>query len=37
VNPAVLGRLERGRCLLDLRAVPAYRDDVLRECVLRCT
>jgi L-seryl-tRNA(Ser) seleniumtransferase len=36
-DPAVLGRIEHGRCLLDLRAVPAASDDAVRDCVLRCT
>lgn len=36
-DPAVLGRLERGRCLLDLRAVPGESDDALRRCVEQCT
>ena len=35
-HPAVLGRLERGRCLLDLRAVPAERDTTVRDAVLAC-
>jgi len=30
----VVGRLESGRCLLDLRAVPADNDDVLRQAIL---
>ncbi|HEX2264317.1 MAG TPA: L-seryl-tRNA(Sec) selenium transferase, partial [Pseudonocardiaceae bacterium] len=29
-NPPVLGRIERGRCLLDLRALPAEQDAVVR-------
>ncbi len=33
-RPAVAGRVERGRCLLDLRAVPAEADDDLRDAVL---
>jgi L-seryl-tRNA(Ser) seleniumtransferase len=33
-DPAVLGRVERGRLLLDLRCVPADRDDSLREAIL---
>jgi L-seryl-tRNA(Ser) seleniumtransferase len=33
----VVGRVERGRCLLDLRAVPPEDDDALRDAVLRCT
>ena len=32
-NPAVLGRLERGRCLLDLRALPPADDDSLARAV----
>lgn len=36
-EPAVLGRLEHGRCLLDLRAVAPEADDVLYRCVLQCT
>ncbi|MDT0352070.1 L-seryl-tRNA(Sec) selenium transferase [Pseudonocardia charpentierae] len=35
-EPAVLGRLERGRCLLDLRALPAEADDTLAAAVLTC-
>jgi L-seryl-tRNA(Ser) seleniumtransferase len=31
--PAVLGRVENGRCLLDLRAVPPARDGELAEAV----
>jgi L-seryl-tRNA(Ser) seleniumtransferase len=31
---AVLGRLEHGRCLLDLRALPPEADDKLLHCVL---
>ncbi|MBW0115780.1 L-seryl-tRNA(Sec) selenium transferase [Pseudonocardia abyssalis] len=34
-RPAVLGRLEHGRCLLDLRAVPPESDDALVEAVGR--
>jgi L-seryl-tRNA(Ser) seleniumtransferase len=34
-EPAVVGRTEHGRLLLDLRCVPADTDDVLREAVLR--
>jgi L-seryl-tRNA(Ser) seleniumtransferase len=34
-DPAVLGRVERGHCLLDLRAVPAVADAGLRDAVLR--
>ena len=33
-EPAVLGRVERDRCLLDLRAVPPDADDGLRDAVL---
>ena len=33
-TPAVLGRIERGRCLLDLRALPAEADDALLGAVL---
>jgi L-seryl-tRNA(Ser) seleniumtransferase len=33
-EPAVLGRLEHGRCLLDLRALPADADDALVAAVL---
>jgi len=32
--PAVLGRLDGGRCLLDLRALAPADDDTLAECVL---
>ncbi|MBW4718656.1 L-seryl-tRNA(Sec) selenium transferase [Saccharothrix obliqua] len=35
-RPPVVGRVERGRCLLDLRAVDPTDDDRLREAVLRC-
>ena len=35
-EPAVLGRLERGRCLLDLRALPPDADDALAAAVLAC-
>jgi L-seryl-tRNA(Ser) seleniumtransferase len=31
--PAVMGRVEAGRCLLDLRSVPPDRDDDLAEAV----
>lgn len=34
-TPAVLGRTEHGRCLLDLRAVPPEADDTLLEAVGR--
>jgi L-seryl-tRNA(Ser) seleniumtransferase len=33
-TPAVVGRLERGRCLLDLRCVPAGAEAALIEAVL---
>lgn len=33
-RPAVLGRVENGRCLLDLRALPQESDDALRDAVL---
>ncbi|MFI0411321.1 L-seryl-tRNA(Sec) selenium transferase [Actinomadura sp. 3N508] len=33
--PAVMGRVEDGRCLLDLRSVPPHQDDDLAEAVLR--
>jgi L-seryl-tRNA(Ser) seleniumtransferase len=33
-DPAVLGRLDRGRCLLDLRALPPDADDTLAAAVL---
>ncbi|OJY48171.1 L-seryl-tRNA(Sec) selenium transferase [Pseudonocardia sp. 73-21] len=36
-DPAVLGRLDHGRCLLDLRAVAPGDDDTVQNCVLRCT
>ncbi len=36
-SPPVLGRLERGRCLLDLRALPAEHDAAVRDAVLACT
>ena len=35
-EPAVLGRLDRGRCLLDLRALPPDADDALAAAVLAC-
>ena len=34
--PAVVGRVEHGRCLLDLRCVPADQDTALLEAVLAC-
>jgi L-seryl-tRNA(Ser) seleniumtransferase len=33
-TPAVVGRVERGRCLLDLRCVPVDQDAALRDAVL---
>jgi L-seryl-tRNA(Ser) seleniumtransferase len=33
-TPPVLGRIEHGRCLLDLRALPAAQDAALRAAVL---
>ncbi|SEH48372.1 L-seryl-tRNA(Sec) selenium transferase [Mycolicibacterium rutilum] len=36
-TPAVVGRLESGRCLLDLRTVAAADDDLLAKAVLACT
>ena len=36
IEPAVLGRLDRGRCLLDLRALPPNADEVLAAAVLAC-
>jgi L-seryl-tRNA(Ser) seleniumtransferase len=33
-TPAVVGRVERGRCLLDLRCVPASSDELLTQAVL---
>ena len=35
-TPPVLGRIERGRCLLDLRALPAEQDATVRDAVLAC-
>jgi L-seryl-tRNA(Ser) seleniumtransferase len=35
-KPPVLGRVERGRCLLDLRALPVEHDITLRNAVLGC-
>ena len=35
-RPPVLGRVERGRCLLDLRALPAEQDATVRDAVLAC-
>ncbi|KUH84588.1 L-seryl-tRNA(Sec) selenium transferase [Mycobacterium sp. IS-1556] len=36
-TPAVVGRLEAGRCLLDLRTVAPDDDGLLAEAVLACT
>jgi L-seryl-tRNA(Ser) seleniumtransferase len=36
-SPAVVGRLENGRCLLDLRTVAAADDDRLAEAVRACS
>jgi L-seryl-tRNA(Ser) seleniumtransferase len=36
-NPAVVGRIEAGRCLLDLRTVAPEDDDRLGRAVLACT
>jgi L-seryl-tRNA(Ser) seleniumtransferase len=36
-DPPVVGRVERGRCLLDLRTVPPEDDDRLATAVSRCT
>jgi L-seryl-tRNA(Ser) seleniumtransferase len=33
-DPVVVGRLERDRCLLDLRCIPEAADDALRDAVL---
>jgi L-seryl-tRNA(Ser) seleniumtransferase len=35
-DPCVVGRVEHDRCLLDLRCLPAARDDELTEAVRRC-
>jgi L-seryl-tRNA(Ser) seleniumtransferase len=35
-DPAVVARLEGGRCLLDLRCIPPAQDDALVEAVLAC-
>ncbi|MGI8680389.1 MAG: L-seryl-tRNA(Sec) selenium transferase [Jatrophihabitans sp.] len=34
VNPPIIGRVERDRCLLDLRCVPEQLDEVVRDLVL---
>jgi L-seryl-tRNA(Ser) seleniumtransferase len=36
-EPPVVGRLEGGRCLLDLRTVPAEDDDLLEAAVRACS
>jgi L-seryl-tRNA(Ser) seleniumtransferase len=36
-EPPVVGRVERGRCLLDLRTVAPDEDGVVRDAVVRCT
>lgn len=36
-TPAVVGRLEHDRCLLDLRCVPEHDDDRVAEAIRRCT
>jgi L-seryl-tRNA(Ser) seleniumtransferase len=36
-DPAVLSRIERGRCLLDLRAIAAEQDAALAAAVRACT
>jgi L-seryl-tRNA(Ser) seleniumtransferase len=36
-TPCVVGRVERDRCLLDLRCVPEQDDERLRDAVLACT
>ena len=35
-DPCVVGRVERDRCLLDLRCIPPADDDRLRDAVLSC-
>jgi L-seryl-tRNA(Ser) seleniumtransferase len=35
-RPPVLGRVERGRCLLDLRSLPAEQDIAVRDAALAC-
>jgi L-seryl-tRNA(Ser) seleniumtransferase len=35
-EPAVVGRLESGRCLLDLRCIPPSCDEALVQAVLAC-
>lgn len=36
-SPAVIGRVERGRCLLDLRCIEPDRDVLLTEAIRACT
>ena len=36
-EPPVVGRLEGGRCLLDLRTVPAEDDELLEAAVRACS
>ncbi|EHK88615.1 selenocysteine synthase [Saccharomonospora azurea SZMC 14600] len=36
-EPAVVGRVEQGRCLLDLRALAPESDGRVLEAVRRCT
>jgi L-seryl-tRNA(Ser) seleniumtransferase len=36
-RPPVVGRVARGRLLLDLRTVPADHDDALAAAVLACS
>ena len=35
-DPAVVARLDGGRCLLDLRCIPPSDDDALVQAVLAC-
>jgi L-seryl-tRNA(Ser) seleniumtransferase len=35
-TPCIVGRIDNGRCLLDLRCVPESDDDRLRDAVLAC-
>jgi L-seryl-tRNA(Ser) seleniumtransferase len=36
-TPAVVGRIEHDRCLLDLRCVPEHDDGRVAEAIRRCT
>jgi L-seryl-tRNA(Ser) seleniumtransferase len=36
-RPPVVGRLEAGRCLLDLRTVPSEDDELLAVAVRACS